>query len=262
MPRDTKTPARKIARRRPLILLSNDDGIAAPGLQMLASALRPIGRVVVVAPDREQSAASHALTLHKPLRIDLYAKDQYAVNGTPTDCITLGINTILKTLPDLVVSGVNRGANLGDDLHYSGTVAAALEGAIFGVPAIAVSQMAGDRMRFDAACAFAARLARIVLREGLPPGVLLNVNVPNLPKGKIRGYECAIQGKRNYGDVIVEKLDPRGKKYYWIGGNLGDFTDIAGSDCNVVQAGKIAVTPVNIALTDHHFLQQLKTWQL
>lgn len=262
MPRDTKTPVRKIARRRPLILVSNDDGIAAPGLQDLATALRPIGRVVVVAPDREQSAASHALTLHKPLRIDLYAKDRYAVNGTPTDCITLGINTILKTLPDLVVSGINRGANLGDDLHYSGTVAAAVEGAIFGVPAIAVSQMAGDRMRFDAACAFVARLARRVLQEGLPRGVLLNVNVPNCPRSRLRGYEVTIQGKRNYGDVIVEKIDPRGKKYYWIGGNLGEFKNIPGSDCNAMMAHKISVTPVNITMTDHAFVPQLKAWPL
>lgn len=262
MPPDSRKQIKKPKRKIPLILVSNDDGISSPGILLLAAALKPLGKVVIVAPDREQSAASHALTLHKPLRIYEQEKNTFSVSGTPTDCVNLAVNAILKELPDLVVSGVNRGANLGDDLHYSGTVAAAVEGVIFGIPAIAVSQLYGEKMDFSYASEFAAKVARKVLQEGLPPGHFLNINVPNLPKSKIKGYDITTQGKRNYGDVIVEKLDPRGKKYYWIGGNQEEFIDIVGSDCNAVLNSRISITPVRTELTAHEYLDHMRSWEI
>ncbi len=247
---------------RPLILVSNDDGVYSEGIRTLARRLKALGRVIVVAPEVERSAASHSVTLHRPLRIRKKSADIYAVDGTPTDCINLGINEILKEMPDLIVSGINRGPNLGDDVHYSGTVSAAVEGGILGVNAIAVSVVGRGKVLFSPAASFVLRLARRVLKEGLPRGIILNVNVPNLPASKIRGYSFTKQGKRNYGDIIVEKIDPRGNKYYWIGGDEAGFDDIPGSDCNVVAEGKISITPLKVNLTDASSLKRLKGWRL
>ncbi len=248
-----------------IILVSNDDGIQSTGIQTLAKALKKISaaKIIVVAPDREKSAASHSLTLHRPLRILSPQRDQYAINGTPTDCITLGIYQILKKKPDLIVSGINHGANLGDDVHYSGTVSAAMEGAINGVPSIAVSLvMKTEKPSFDVAASFAAKLAKIVLKNKLPPGLVLNVNVPELPKNKIKGYVYSKLGKRNYGDIIVENLDPRGKKYYWIGGDQRSYEDIPGSDCNAILENKIAITPIQADMTNYSFLDKIRSWKL
>jgi 5'-nucleotidase len=246
-----------------LILLSNDDGVYSEGIKALAEKLQKIARVVVVAPDREQSASSHSITLHRPLRIVQVKKNFYGVSGTPTDCITLGVNEVLKKRPDLIISGINRGANLGDDVHYSGTVSAAMEGAIMGVPSMAVSLVTReDHPKFNVAANFAAKLVRKVMNVGLPKGVVLNVNIPNVTRGKIRGYQYCILGKRNYSESIVEKIDPRGKKYYWIGGDEVGSDNIPGSDCNAVSAGYISITPLNINVTDYPFLEQLRNWKI
>lgn len=253
-----------MSNKKQLILISNDDGIRAEGIQALAVALRRVARVVLVAPDSEQSASSHSLTLHRPLRIVRYAPDAYSINGTPTDCITLAVHTILKKKPDLIVSGINRGANLCDDVHYSGTVSAAIEGALMGIPSIAVSLVVyGEgRAHFETASRFAARLSRRVLREKLPLGFVLNVNVPNLPQSKVQGYEFTKLGKRNFGDVTVEKLDPRGRKYYWIAGNDKRFHDIPDSDGNLIQKGKIVITPLQVDMTHYTLLENMRTWKV
>jgi len=246
---------------RPLILVSNDDGVHAAGLRRLAAALKGLGRVVVVAPDQERSAASHSITLHRPLRVEKVRRDVYAVDGTPTDCIMVAIHEILKEVPDLVVSGINRGANLGDDIHYSGTVSAAYEGGIMGIPSVAVSIVGSGRWGLAKGCEMAKLIARRVLEEGLPRGVILNVNVPDIPGRKIRGVAFTEQGKRNYGDVIVVKEDPRGRKYYWIGGDEQGFEDIPGSDCNAVMEGFVSITPLRVDLTDSASLRKLKGWK-
>lgn len=218
---------------------------------------------MVVAPDRERSATSHSLTVHRPLRVQQVGPGFYSVDGTPTDSVMVGVHKILKKRPDLLVSGINRGANLGEDVHYSGTVSAALEGAIMGIPAIAVSVVGLEApFIFEPAARFALKLARRVLKEGLPPGVVLNVNVPNKPAKQIRGAEVTSLGKHNYGDLIVEKIDPRGRSYFWIGGDPRHFEDRPGSDCNAFLKNKISVTPIQVDLTDYRFHQRLKEWKL
>jgi len=261
MPID-KSIGRLPRRAHPLILISNDDGVHSEGLRVLTQKLKRIGRVVVVAPDQERSAASHALTLHRPLRIKKISKDIYAVDGTPTDCINLGINQILRQRPDIIVSGINHGPNLGDDMHYSGTVSAALEGGIMGVPSIAISVVSRENFHFEFASEFAVKLAKKILSHGLPKGIILNVNVPNLPSSAIRGFKFTSQGKRNYGNIIVEKLDPRGKKYFWIGGEEVGFEDIPNTDCWAIAKGNVSITPLRVDMTDRAALNVLKKWKL
>ena len=246
----------------PLILVSNDDGVYSDGIRILGKALQKLGRVVIVAPDQERSAASHSLTLHRPLRVEKIKTDIYSVDGTPTDCITLAVHEILEQRPAILVSGINKGANLGDDVHYSGTVSAAIEGGIMGIPSMAISMMPGENYHYNTAAEFAVRLARKVLKEGLPAGVILNVNVPNLPSAKIKGFQFTKQGKRDYGDIIAERIDPRGKRYYWIGGNMAGFSNIPGSDCNATLANHVSITPINVNLTEHSFLKTLRKWKL
>jgi 5'/3'-nucleotidase len=240
------------------ILLSNDDGISAPGLAVLQGALASLDEVWVVAPDRDQSAVSHSLTLHRPLRIERIGPRTFAVDGTPTDCVNLAINGILSARPRLVVSGINHGANLGDDITYSGTVSAAMEATLLGVPAIAVSLAAGERCDFALAADFARRLAAVVLERPLPRDTLLNVNVPDRPASEIRGFALTRQGKRRYGDAIVEKVDPRGKKYYWIGGDQLGFVDAEGTDFSAVERGLISITPLHLDLTNYASLDTLR----
>jgi len=249
----------------PRILVSNDDGIHSAGLAALADALEPLGDVVIVAPDREQSACSHALTLHRPLRIDEVGPGRYAVDGTPTDCVNLAVNAILPERPALLVSGINRGANLGDDVTYSGTVSAAMEGTLLGIPSVAISLLGRGPYEFRAAAAFAARLAAWVLEQGLPPDTLLNVNVPPDAEGVApRAVALTRMGRRRYGDAIVEKLDPRGRKYYWIGGEDVPFVAEEGTDFHAVQHGLISVTPIHLDLTNYPTLEILQplrdTW--
>lgn len=254
-------------REVPLILVTNDDGVASKGINMLSASLGKVGRVVIVAPEREQSAGSHALTLHQPLRVRELDKDIYAVDGTPTDCVNLGVNGILKERPDIIVSGINHGGNMGEDVNYSGTVSAALEGGIMGVPSIAVSLAARKDFRFEPAADFAEKLVRKILdpeflQKGLLQGVILNVNVPNLPEEKIKGYKFTSQGRWCYNDIIVEKLDPRGKKYYWIAGCDPGFEDIPDTDCKVVAEGRISITPLRVDATDAGFLEITRSWEI
>ena len=244
-----------------LILVTNDDGVHSPGIALLSERLSEIGRVVVVAPDRERSAAGHSLTLHHPLRAEEIRPNVFSVDGTPTDCVTLGIQGLLERRPDLVVSGINRGGNLGDDITYSGTVAAALEATLMGVPAIAISleSRSFQVADFVPAADFAGSLSLKVFKEGLPADTFLNVNVP---AGSPQGVRLTKQGKRRYGDLVVEKIDPRGRKYYWIGvGELG-FEDIEGTDFHAVHRGLISITPLHLDLTNYRSFETLSEWDL
>lgn len=240
-----------------MILVTNDDGIEASGLQALAKALLPLGRVMVVAPDRERSGAGHSLTLHSPLRAQERQPDWFAVDGTPTDCVNLGINGLLQEKPHLVVSGINRGANMGDDVTYSGTVAAAMEATLMGVPACAVSlQNRHARHMFDYryAATFARRLASYILHHGVPQDTLLNINVPpDVPQG----VWVTRMGKRVYGGAVVEKHDPWGHKYYWIGGEEPQGHLHPGTDMAAVEQGMISLTPLHLDLTNYDAMEQL-----
>ncbi len=243
------------------ILITNDDGIQSEGLQTLRDALTAIGSVAVVAPDREQSTTSHAITLHRPLRVQWVSDGFCAVDGTPADCVNLSINGILKNRPKIIVSGINKGENLGDDVTYSGTVSAAIEGTLIGISSIAISLVARDNFMFEAAATFSRKIVRLVLAHGLPKDTLLNVNVPNLPSEEIRGVEITRQGKRVYGDAVVEKVDPRGKKYYWIGGDILGYRHIPGSDFDAISRQMISVTPLKLDLTDYNMVETLKKWK-
>jgi len=246
----------------PLILVSNDDGVRSEGIIALAEALRSLGTVYVVAPDRERSAAGHSLTLTQPLRVEKIGPRNYAVDGTPTDCVNLAVNGILRNKKiDLLVSGINKGGNMGDDITYSGTVSAAMEGTLLGVRSIAISLATRNHFRFDAATEFAGKVARKVLRQGLPKDTLLNVNLPNVPSGEIRGVRITRQGKRVYGEAVVEKRDPRGRKYYWIGGDSLARQDIPGSDLEAVEQNYISITPIHLDLTNYVSLRTLKRWK-
>lgn len=247
---------------RPAILVTNDDGINSDGLEALASALAAIGEVTVVAPDRERSAVSHALTLHRPLRINKIRAGWYAVEGTPTDCVYLATRSLMKERPVIVASGINKGSNLGDDIHYSGTVSAAFEGTVLGIPSIAISMVGRGPYHFETASGFAVGLAQRVLAERLTGDTLFNVNVPNVPPAEIAGVAVTKMGKRHYGDAVIENVDPRGRKYYWIGGTELDAEDIPGSDCNAVLEKKISVTPLHLDLTNHGALERLAAWKL
>jgi 5'-nucleotidase len=243
------------------VLLSNDDGVHARGLRALAEAFAD-EEVWIVAPDREQSAASHAISLHRPLRIAEMGPRRYAVDGTPTDAVYVGMNHILKgRRPEVVVAGVNHGPNLGNDVLYSGTVAAAMEGALLGCRAIAISLASPPPHDFVPAAGFAAALARRLVRESASSPILLNVNVP---PGPVKGFRVARLGRRTYGEDVVEKTDPRGRKYYWIGGEGGArHEDIPGSDCNAVFAeGLAAVTPLHLDWSHDGLLDRLRRWEV
>ena len=245
------------------ILLTNDDGVHAPGLAALIRRVSEVAEVVVVAPDREQSAVSHALTLHHPLRAARINDNVFSVDGTPTDCVNLGIHSLLSFRPDLVISGINRGANIADDVTYSGTVAAALEATLMGIPAIAVSLATrGVGENYDAAALCAARLARTVFDNGLPRDTYLNVNVPDLPAERLLPPLITCQGKRSYEGTIVDKVDPRGRNYYWIGTADLSFEDIPGTDYHAVSRGHVSISPLHIDLTNHASIAMLKGWEL
>ena len=246
-----------------MILVSNDDGIHSDGLRALHDALTSLDDVVVVAPDRERSAASHSLTLHRPLRSEEIRPGWYAVDGTPTDCVVLAVQAILAERPRLVVSGINRGANLGDDVHYSGTVSAAMEGTLLGIPSIAVSLAARSDFRYEAAARFAARLAAYVLVDGLPADTLLNVNVPLAADGEDPPrFELARLGRRRYAGTIEAKVDPRGRRYFWIGGDEIEGPKEEGTDFAAVAAGAISLTPIHLDLTNHGCWQLLSRLEL
>ncbi len=243
---------------RPTILITNDDGIHARGLAALEEALGEVGEVWVVAPDSEQSAVSQAITLRLPVRVRQHGERRFAISGTPTDCVYVAINHLIEQV-DVCVSGINHGANLGDDVIYSGTVAGAIEATLVDVPSIAVSLAAYRRLDFSVAAHTARTLTEQVLDKGLPRGVFLNVNVPREATPDTDVVVCKL-GRRNYGRVVEEKLDPRKRPYYWLGGAELGFDDLPGSDCNVISTGKISVTPVHLDLTHYQFARELEHW--
>ncbi|HEX9638602.1 MAG TPA: 5'/3'-nucleotidase SurE [Acidobacteriota bacterium] len=245
----------------PTILVTNDDGIHSEGLAALADGLRCVGRVVVVAPEREMSTIGHALTLHSPLRLRELGPDRYIVDGTPSDCVYLGVVRVLsRTRPDLLVSGINRGGNVADDITYSGTVSAAFEGTLLGIRSLAISLLGRHEFDFTHAARFAPILARKVLQEGLPPDTLLNVNVP---RGAPTGVGFSVQGRRTWSEEVVEKTDPRGRGYFWIGGaELRSKVDDPQSDLALLARGSISITPLHLDLTNHRALEQLGDWDL
>ncbi len=240
------------------ILVTNDDGIFSEGLAALAKSLAAIGDVTVVAPASEQSASAHSLTLTRPLRLRKLDDNHYSVDGTPTDCVVLALTKIMHdNLPDIVVSGINYGANLGDDVTYSGTVAGALEAAIFKLPGIAVSLATRSDFDFQYAAEFATKITARALQEGLPPGVLLNVNVP---PGEIRGARWAHQGTKTVRSMIHEGTDPRGRPYYWIGEQQTAWQETGDSDYAALEAGLVSITPLRADLTDYEALAKLRSW--
>ncbi|MCX5757326.1 MAG: 5'/3'-nucleotidase SurE [Candidatus Hydrogenedentes bacterium] len=244
---------------KPLILVTNDDGVRALSLEALASALEAVGEVHVYAPDRQQSAVGHGVSLHRPLRVTpMEGRDQwFMVDGTPTDCVMLAVRNLLGRRPDLVVSGINPGANLGDDVTYSGTVAGAYEGMLLGVASFAISNVSYVPKYFEAAGRFAAKLARHILEHGVPPDTMLNVNVPDAPYEKLSGVAFTRMGRRDYQDEIVRRLDPRGGMYYWIGGAEPSHVAELGTDFEAIEHNRISVTPLHRDLTNHAALPRL-----
>jgi len=240
------------------ILVTNDDGIGADGIRALAKAMEMLGNVTIMAPDREQSATSHALTLHRPLRMRKISEREMSVDGTPTDAVLLGVHGFLKERPALVVSGINHGPNMGNDVLYSGTVAAASEGTFLGIPSVAISLATWDTADFGPAARVARTLVAQLLRRGLPAKTCLNVNIPAIPYDQIKGVRVTRLGKRVYRDVIVEKTDPRGKLYYWIGGEEPTWENDDSSDFTAVENGYVSVTPLTFELTDYKELVDLE----
>jgi 5'-nucleotidase len=245
---------------RPRILITNDDGIHAEGIIALEEAVRDLGDVYVVAPVSEQSGASHSLTLARPLRIRQIDDRHWTVDGTPTDCVTLALNRILspEVRPHICVSGINHGANLGDDATYSGTVAGALESTILGVPGLAFSLVANRDQNFTESIKIATEVTRKALAQGIPDGTLLNVNVP---KGVPLGIRVTKQGFKTARPVISEHIDPRGKLYYWIGEERVGFRAEGGTDFEAIDEGYVSVTPMRSDLTDHSALEGMKGWE-
>jgi len=241
------------------ILLTNDDGIHSNGLRKIEEALREVGDVFVVAPASEMSGASHSLTLARPLRIRQIDDRHWSVDGTPTDCVTLALNRIFTDdeKPDVCVSGINHGGNLGDDASYSGTVAGALEATILGVPGVAFSLVARENFDFSEAAQFGVVAVKKVLSEGLPEGTLLNINIP---AKEIKGVRVTRQGIKNARPVISEHIDPRGKPYFWIGEEYFSTNSADGTDYNAIEQGYISVTPLKSDMTDHRALTAIESW--
>jgi 5'-nucleotidase len=233
------------------ILVTNDDGYRSEGLKALADAVAPFGEVTIVAPTTEASAIGHALTLRRPLRLEHIVDRTYAVDGTPTDCVNIAVTQIFNGLPDLVVSGINKGYNLGDDVTYSGTVAGALEGALLGVAALAVSLRASPEYDFSHAAAAAASVTQAMLQDPLPLRTFLNVNVP---RGRPKGYRITVQAKRNHITSVAERHDPKGRAYYWIEEGQDDWEPHDRSDYQAVRDGYVSVTPLHPDLTAHQAL--------
>jgi 5'-nucleotidase len=238
------------------ILVTNDDGYRSDGIRALADALGAVGQVTIVAPVDEKSAIGHALTLRHPLRLEAIAENVYGVDGTPTDCVNIAITQVFKQLPDFVVSGINKGYNLGDDVTYSGTVSGALEGALLGVPSIAVSlRSTRGKYDFSYAAKAAATMADAMLKRPLPARTFLNINVP---KGQPRGYRVTVQAKRNHITSVAERHDPKGRPYYWIEEGQNDWEPHDRSDYQAVRDGFVSVTPLQPDLTAHDALTMVE----
>lgn len=245
------------------ILVTNDDGIHSPGIIALFNAMKELGDAYIVAPDRERSAVGHMLTLHRPLNVDEIKEHMYAVNGTPTDCVAIGATKILSQKPDLIVSGINKGRNIGDDITYSGTVSAAIEGTIMGIQSLAFSVAGEKNFHFDTASYYALEIVRYVLENPLPQDTLLNINLPNVKKEKIAGIKFTRQGKRVYNNAVHETFDPKGKKHFWIGGGTPEWEEREDTDIHALEQGYVSITPIHLDFTNHEALSLLKnTWSL
>lgn len=246
-------------------LVTNDDGYLAPGIRSMARALEDLGEVVVVAPDREQSATSHSLTLHHPLRARQTGERRWHVDGTPTDCVMLAVNAILDERPDYVFSGINHGGNMGEDVSYSGTVSAAMEGTLLGIPSVAVSLVHGDERWLEGYESIVRDLARRIVAEPVSKlfggDTLLNVNLPDRDPDDVEGIRITRLGKRVYNDPVVTDKDPHGKTYYWIGGGEPTWEGPVGSDYHAVQAGAISITPIHLNLTNEAVIPDLERWE-
>ncbi|MFZ9596080.1 MAG: 5'/3'-nucleotidase SurE [Bdellovibrionia bacterium] len=247
------------------ILLSNDDGVHAPGLKALYQEVKKLGEVWVAAPFEEKSTTGHSLTIHKPLRIMTTDSGFYGVSGSPADCIYLGVRQIMKEMPDWVISGINRGANLGQDVYYSGTVSAAREACILGIPSLAVSlnvdfgrTQEEKKLHYETAAKLAVQVIRKLKNHPLPKHTLLNLNVPDLPLAQIQGIRSVRQGFRYYSGGILRRVDHRGKPYYWVGGKYQGFKKDQDTDCFAVDHGYASLTPLNLDSTDYDYLNSLE----
>ncbi len=242
------------------ILLSNDDGYFAPGLRHLAEMLAQVGEITVVAPERDRSGASNSLTLDRPLKLGQSSNGYYHINGTPTDCVHMAVTGLLNEIPDIVVSGINHGMNMGDDTVYSGTVAAATEGYLLGIPSIAISLATAGHNHFETAARVALELVKQLMRNPYPEPFLLNVNVPDVPFDELKGNEITRLGKRHKAEPIVKSQNPRGETVYWVGA-AGSAQDAGeGTDFYAVNANRVAITPLQIDLTHYAKLDPLKRW--
>ena len=244
------------------VLVSNDDGVDAPGIRVLAEALSTLGEVTVVAPDRDRSGASNSLTLDQPIRVLRMDNGYHRVAGTPTDCVHLAITGLLERDPDIVVSGINNSANMGDDVIYSGTVAAAMEGRFLGLPAIAVSLASRDHKpeHFPTAARAAVEIVKRLVAEPLPADTILNVNVPDRPWAEIRGFEVTRLGHRHRAEPCVKQVDPRGRPIWWIGAAGAEKDDGPGTDFHAVRTGHISITPIHVDLTRYQALERVAGW--
>ena len=249
------------------VLLTNDDGVVAPGLMALAREMSRAAEAFVVAPEQERSATSHAITLHKPLRVTRVAAAEtglptWSTNGTPADCVVLAVLDLLGSPPDVVVSGINAGANLGMDMIYSGTVSAAVEAALFGISAVAISVAGFENMHWEPAARFATRLVQEIARRGLPQDSFLNVNVPNRPVSELTGVEVTRQSSRRYVNRLEKRADPRGRDYYWLTGSVEDGDSAPGTDVRAVAEGRISVTPLRLDMTYEALGPVIRSWGL
>ncbi len=253
-------------KKRPTILVSNDDGIDAPGIYALAQELKKIGNVTVVAPDEQRSAVGHAITMNYPLRLKKFCKNGkffgYAVDGTPADCVKLAASKVLNKKPDLLVSGINHGSNTAINIIYSGTVSAATEGTIIGIPSIAVSLTTYDKADFRYAAKFSRQLASYILKHSIPKDTLLNVNIPHLKEKEIQGIRITRQGKSRWDDTFDVRRDPNNKEYFWLTGKLDVVDSSEDTDLISIFQKYVSVTPIHFDLTDYRALAEIKTWQL
>jgi len=255
------------ARKRYSILVSNDDGIDAPGIYALVQELKKIAQVTVVAPDKQQSAVGHAITMNYPLRVKEYSKNGnfwgYAVQGTPADCVKIAVRALLKRKPDLIVSGINHGSNTAISVIYSGTVSAATEGVVLGIPSIAISLTTyKPSPDFSYAAQIARKLSLLVLKNGLPRRTLLNVNVPAIPRKQIKGIRITQQGKSVWNDVFDRRCDPGGIDYYWLTGDLENIDKDLKYDEAAVRNGYVSITPIHYDLTDYAMYEELQSWDI
>jgi 5'-nucleotidase len=245
------------------ILCTNDDGYLATGIRVLASASRSLGAVTMVAPDREQSATSHSLTLHHPLRARRTIDGAWVVDGTPTDCVILAVNELLDGRPDICVSGINHGPNMGEDVLYSGTVAAAMEATVIGIPSVAISYT-GDRYEELEGWedVVGAILANILRDRPFPEDTLFNVNLPGVAPDEVKGIRVTSLGRRRYSESITRALDPQGKEYYWIGGGVAQWRGPKDSDFQAIEEGYVSVTPLHLDLTNYRLLEEVRSWDM